>query len=290
LFVECHEPFVDPGATAVDACSGDISSAIRVTGTVNVNCPGDYTLVYKISDDENNRARVSRVVTVRDTQPPIVICPGDFNVRCSINLLAPVEYPSPIMGDLRDLAEFLGRPRNRRAVVIDACDSTPSFEFIPPSGSMFPVGAHSVIFRATDAAGNQASCSFTVTRAALDFTGFLHPIEGADATGGSYANPVKAFKYGNIIGVKFIARCDDSLVRDGVHTLRAIRALSATSNEPPIDLVQSGSPATGNQFLFIDGKWHFNLDTRASQMTAGIWQLVAWLSDGSQHRAWIQIK
>jgi hypothetical protein len=36
--------------------------------------------------------------------------------------------------------------------------------------------------------------------------------------------------------------------------------------------------------------WHFNLDTRATGMSLGLWQLLATLSDGSQHAAWIQLK
>jgi hypothetical protein len=40
----------------------------------------------------------------------------------------------------------------------------------------------------------------------------------------------------------------------------------------------------------VDGQWHFNLDTTATGMSVGKWQIIAVLSDGSQHSAWIQIK
>jgi len=38
------------------------------------------------------------------------------------------------------------------------------------------------------------------------------------------------------------------------------------------------------------GQWQFNLDTKDTGMTIGIWLLLATLSDGSQHSAWVQIK
>jgi len=38
------------------------------------------------------------------------------------------------------------------------------------------------------------------------------------------------------------------------------------------------------------GAWHSNLDTKSTGLTAGIWQLIATLPDGSQHAVWIQIK
>jgi hypothetical protein len=40
----------------------------------------------------------------------------------------------------------------------------------------------------------------------------------------------------------------------------------------------------------VNGQWQFNLDTKASGMSVGTWLLIATLSDGSQHTAWIQLK
>ena len=48
--------------------------------------------------------------------------------------------------------------------------------------------------------------------------------------------------------------------------------------------------ASGDQFRLANGQWIFNLDTRATGMSAGTWVLLATLSDGSQHTAWIQLK
>ena len=37
-------------------------------------------------------------------------------------------------------------------------------------------------------------------------------------------------------------------------------------------------------------QWHFNLDTKGTGMSTGIWLLRATLSDGSDHSVWIQLK
>jgi hypothetical protein len=39
----------------------------------------------------------------------------------------------------------------------------------------------------------------------------------------------------------------------------------------------------GDQFRLTDGEWHFNLETRAAEMSAGVWELRAVLSDGTKH-------
>src|SRR5205814_9416440 len=45
----------------------------------------------------------------------------------------------------------------------DACDSNPVLACLPPSGSLFLLGATTVHCQATDACGNTASCSFILT-------------------------------------------------------------------------------------------------------------------------------
>jgi DNA-directed RNA polymerase specialized sigma24 family protein len=123
----------------------------------------------------------------------------------------------------------------------------------------------------------------------IDFVGFLPPIDGADATGGSFANPLRAFKLGSTIPVKFMAsQCGDPLY-DGVHTLAAVKYSSAVDCDAPIDATPTDEATTGNQFRLADGEWHFNLSTR-SGFSQGTWKLIATLSDESTHEVWITIK
>ncbi len=56
--------FNDPGATASDNVDGDISSSIAVSGVVNTNKIGTYTLTYQVADSAGNSASTNRVVKV----------------------------------------------------------------------------------------------------------------------------------------------------------------------------------------------------------------------------------
>jgi hypothetical protein len=106
--------------------------------------------------------------TVLDAAPPVINCPGNITVPCSVHRIVSVTF---------------------LATATDACDAVPIVTYSSQPGSGFPVGTTTVNCTARDASGNEFSCTFTVTRAPLGFTGFLPPIGGADTTGGSYANP-----------------------------------------------------------------------------------------------------
>jgi len=60
--------FVDPGATATDACSGNLTGAIIKSGTVNTAAPGLYTLTYSVQDAMGLSASVTRSVTVEQAR------------------------------------------------------------------------------------------------------------------------------------------------------------------------------------------------------------------------------
>lgn len=77
LTVECHAAFTDPGAEATDACAGDLNSAVQVSGTVDPNTVGTYTLNYTVSDASGNVATAQRTVSVVDTTAPVITIIGD---------------------------------------------------------------------------------------------------------------------------------------------------------------------------------------------------------------------
>lgn len=56
--------FVDPGATANDLVDGSV--AVMVTGSVDTNTVGSYTLTYTATDSHDNTAMVERTVNVID--------------------------------------------------------------------------------------------------------------------------------------------------------------------------------------------------------------------------------
>ncbi|MFX3631833.1 MAG: S-layer homology domain-containing protein [Candidatus Pristimantibacillus sp.] len=71
LEVEVGSPFTDPGATALDAVDGDLTSEITVSGSVYTSRVGTYKLTYKVQDRSANAATdVVRTVNVIQLQNP----------------------------------------------------------------------------------------------------------------------------------------------------------------------------------------------------------------------------
>lgn len=71
--------YVELGATATDDVDGEITD-ITISGSVDVNTAGDYTITYSATDSSNNTGTVERTVTVYE---PVVstnlIVNGDFS-------------------------------------------------------------------------------------------------------------------------------------------------------------------------------------------------------------------
>ena len=79
-----------------------------------------------------------------DTTPPELACP-----------------PAVLVADDRGGAP--GETVFFSVTATDECDAAPDVVCVPPSGSFFPRGTTLVTCTATDAAGNQATCSFPVS-------------------------------------------------------------------------------------------------------------------------------
>lgn len=63
------------GVAATDAEDGDLTSAINVSGTVDTNTAGVYTLTYTVTDSANQTVTVTRTVTVTSSSvntPPVI--------------------------------------------------------------------------------------------------------------------------------------------------------------------------------------------------------------------------
>jgi len=128
------------------------------------------------------------------------------------------------------------------------------------------------------------------------FNGFLSPIGGSVETsnGGTFSDPVRAFKLGSTIPTKFAinswngSACG-AVVTAGIHTLQAIKYNNALDSDPPIDATPTDAATTGNQFRLTDSQWHYNLSTKAG-FSQGTWKLIATLQDGSTRTVWITIK
>lgn len=129
------------------------------------------------------------------------------------------------------------------------------------------------------------------------FNGFHSPVGGSveSGNGGSFADPVRAFKLNSTIPFKFTlysVGCSGSPIVTGVHMLQLQKYSSATSDpDPPIDASPTDAATTGSQFRLTGTEWHFNLDTKKTPgITAGTWLVKATLMDGSVKTVWISIK
>ena len=56
--------WVDPGVEAHDVRDGNLTSSVSVSGSVDVNATGTYTLTYTVSDAAGNAASLTRTVNV----------------------------------------------------------------------------------------------------------------------------------------------------------------------------------------------------------------------------------
>jgi alpha-tubulin suppressor-like RCC1 family protein len=89
-------PFVDPGATASDACAGDLTAGIVRTGAVNTTVPGPYAVTYTATDASGNSATNARTVLV--TAAPSVL--GFSAIFSGTNLVT----GSPVVQFVADIA------------------------------------------------------------------------------------------------------------------------------------------------------------------------------------------
>ena len=84
------------------------------------------------------------------------------------------------------------------------------------------------------------------------FNGFYSPIGGSveNGNGGTFNDPVRTFKLGSTIPVKFGATWlnGGAALITGIHTLQAVKYSSATDSEQPIDATPTDAATDGNSY------------------------------------------
>ena len=76
--------YLDPGATAKD--NKDSAARLTVSGIMDVNRPGTYTLTFNATDSDGNSATpVSREIVVADTMPPVITLLGAVEMNLMVN-------------------------------------------------------------------------------------------------------------------------------------------------------------------------------------------------------------
>lgn len=59
----------------------DITENVRTEGLVDINTPGEYTLIYTVSDAVGNTTTAERIVTVIDNAPPVLLGIEDVQIE-----------------------------------------------------------------------------------------------------------------------------------------------------------------------------------------------------------------
>jgi subtilisin-like proprotein convertase family protein len=141
--VELGSSFSDPGATASDNIDGDITGKILVSGVINIDAVGTYTLSYDVTDASGNAA-VTAIRTVfvipPDITAPSITLLGDNPISLEQNIA--FNDPGATANDNKD-GNISGN-----ITVIGTVD-------------FLTVGVYILSYNVSDAAGNAA---VTVTR------------------------------------------------------------------------------------------------------------------------------
>jgi gliding motility-associated-like protein len=124
--------------SVVNSINGtDDASGFYPIGTTNVT--------WTVTDINNNVTTCITTVEVVDAEIPTIICPLDIITNNDPgNCSAVVLYNAPVFAD---------NCTNSSVAIVEGLTS----------GSAFPVGVTTVTYEVTDASGNTATCSFTVT-------------------------------------------------------------------------------------------------------------------------------
>ena len=140
-YVDSGGVYEELGAVAYDNEDGSLTDQIVISGSVNTNYPGNYTIQYVVTDSDGNSTVMNRTVTVTDQTPPVIILQGNstvsvevFNSYTELGAIATDEFD----GDLSS------------SIIIAGTVNTSI------------IGVYSIVYSVTDSHGNTASVTRTV--------------------------------------------------------------------------------------------------------------------------------
>ncbi|MDX2043225.1 MAG: HYR domain-containing protein [Acidobacteriota bacterium] len=131
----------DPGLCQTGFFQPRSPSSCILTHCASSRRPPFPVGTYAIICDTDAPSRFTFLLTVRDTQPPTIVCPTAVTTVATNGASAIVTFPGP--------------------TTTDNCQVTTTCS--PSSGATFPVGVTTVSCTATDGSDNSTNCSFTVT-------------------------------------------------------------------------------------------------------------------------------
>lgn len=139
VVLECGSPFDDPGVLAIDPCEGQVS--YRTFSDVDTEHVGVYTVRYVATDRTGRTATATRLVSVRNETAPTITLKGPdvYTLDCG------TVYRDPGVTATDSCGHALLVSSNA-ASVLDTDTA----------------GEYTILYRATDPSGNQASTTRTV--------------------------------------------------------------------------------------------------------------------------------
>ncbi|TNE69467.1 MAG: HYR domain-containing protein [Bacteroidetes bacterium] len=149
---------------------------------------------------------VNGLVTIVDTEPPVIECPADVSV------MAPIGSTTATVNGLDPLT------------LTDNCDPDVSLSYVQsgstngqgngPANGVYNAGTTTVVYTGTDNAGNTSTCSFTVlVDAGTPLTLELDTVAtDCQASGGQVAVTLSVQDFVDIIGLQFNVEWDTSVL------------------------------------------------------------------------------
>ena len=132
------DTYTEQGATATDNVDGNVS--VQISGNVDTNTAGTYTVTYTATDKAGNQAKVLRnvhIIPLPDTTPPVITLKGD----------------NPLKLDTTQLYLEPGATANDN---IDG-NITSKISITPALNGQLQAGSHTVTYSVKDKAGNEAN-------------------------------------------------------------------------------------------------------------------------------------
>jgi PKD repeat protein len=155
ITVEQCGNYTEPGAVANDAIDGDLTSAIKVIGSVDASKTGNYNVVYSVKDAQSNFSTKTRLVRVVDTKKPSILRLGSkitdgmtINVQINNVFVDDIYAEDPCNGNI-----FISKNPGYFGVVNNQIRNT-----------------YPIVYRSTDPSGNKATeDGFTVNYRVDDY-------------------------------------------------------------------------------------------------------------------------
>jgi hypothetical protein len=243
---------VNFAASAVDIVDGVVAvSCVPASGSTFAL--GTTTVSCSAKDAHLNVANGTFNILVRDTTPPVLTLPGPMTAIATSTQGAVVSFSTSAY----DLVS---------GNVPVSCNAV--------SGANFAPGLTTVTCSATDAAGNKATGSFTVS-VTFAWSGFLQPINADNSS---------VFKQGSTVPVKFQLTGASTGISNLVAKILVAKVSNGVIGSFYEDVVSTSAATTGNLFRYdpTSNQYIFNWSTKGT--STGTYVIKVDMGDGVDNR------